>query len=473
MKFPLKIFFLSTAFVITASHVSAQSDSPDASSASSSDGMECPPDSNSGAVLDLWRSEAVKVVLHGNYGVVRNTLKKCFPDKVPACLKDLAQYVDQKTAKPPGNIKAALQQVSSIQKPKDLPEEFWVRDANGDVSDTQVRMPKNILQLAAQKGWPATPYKTRSSGGFEGGGNLFVVVVPGAKRDIALQVEIAPGGNRSDPMPTIPEDGSITGRGRLTMIYVDKNKAQQHIGQFRSAFKSDGQNDVYNWDETPENPKYCMSCHANPFRPISPVGYKALNGEDKPMTPEHKAKVDEINKILAIDHSEWPTIQSDGHDMKTSRDVDEQPIGWAPKDSPTRTQQFIEECSKNLMEEKIYGFAGYSSTVTPDPTQPLNWKKVRTAMACYSCHNGDMRGTLGLQSFSQKEIRFKLLVDRSVPEGMDLNTNERLAIYQCLHKEGEALADTWTKSGAWMTQKECRDTPRSLIPASSPGTSAH
>jgi len=422
----------------------------------------CPEDRYNGASLTGWREKAIALAVDGQFGEAREWVKKCFPAQVPACVQDLYAYVDHKTAPNVGNLQEAIAQAGSFKSPKDLPEEFWVKDANGEVSMTKIRFPKDIIRIAKEKGWPATPYRTRSTGGFEFGGNLFVVVVPGEKRDVALQVELPPGGDHNDPMPELGPNGEVQGRNTLTMIAVDKTHGHNSQAQLRKTFRASGAEDVYNWPETPATG--CMSCHANPFRPISPVGYRTLNGEERFMTPEHKADVDAVNHVLNQDYSTWQGIEKDGHKIHAGRTLDEQPVGWAPPDSPTRKQDYIEKCAENLQSFTYSGFGGNQIEVKPDPNLSVNWKKIRTGMACYSCHNGDMRGTLGVNSFGREEIQFKLLVDRSVPEGMDLNINERLAIYKCLYKEANDVKDSWKTSGAWMKRQVCQDETPLLIP---------
>ena len=79
-------------------------------------------------------------------------------------------------------------------------------------------------------------------------------------------------------------------------------------------------------------------------------------------------------------------------------------------------------------------------------------------MNCYSCHNGKDQGVL-TDRFSDDELRFKILVDRTMPpNGATLNVNERLALYNCLIEERDAVGSKWTEGGEWMRKISCSDT---------------
>jgi hypothetical protein len=203
-----------------------------------------------------------------------------------------------------------------------------------------------------------------------------------------------------------------------------------------------------------------MGCHASPLRPISPVGYINTTGREQPMTPEHQREVDAINEVLAADRVVWGSYTSNGREHHRGPARDLMPLGFAPKNSPTRKEEFLRNCSSGIGPTGYSGFGAYYAELPGINQGNVNWEKVASAMNCTTCHaQGKIRGAL-TERFSRSEIRFKVLVDRSMPEDEDLNMDERLALVACLEAERNdpAVQDEWKKGGRWMKTVSCTDT---------------
>jgi hypothetical protein len=436
------------------------------------------PKENTPAALTAWRADAINKAVNLQYTKVKEDLQECFGDKAPSCMKDLNYYVNEKI-NPMGDnypyysgLEKLYSENVSLKSEKELPEEFLAKDVNGNIKDGIVKFPSDIYEIAKKKNWPITSYKTRDMGGFDPTNNLVIVAIPGPKKDIVMQISIdmdaSPYETILNPIPK-PYSGKETkGHNTLTIISVDKT-VNPPVGQLRALLKT-GYDDVetlYAWqkDTNTFGTKNCIQCHASPFRAISPVGYKFFNGEEKSMGKEQEKTVDEINKILSRSGVSWGSaIASNGQEVRFGPPIDSQPLGWAPADSVTRKQEFIEKCSSERQpvyhKSRVYGH--YKVNVIPNMEAKMDWQKISKAMNCVSCHNGKNRGVLHT-GLSESTINFKVAVSREMPESddpenplhPDLNPDERLALLWCLKKERQAVSEEWRKSGSWLQKTKC------------------
>jgi hypothetical protein len=426
----------------------------------------CPVDGKA-ATLTAWREKQIAKLVGGESDgpdKVLADLKACFFNQVPKCMKGLESYAHEKNTRggyPSGGTDEGSEgafAANILKSEKDLPPEFLAKDASGRVIPGEVKIPENIMEIAKRKGWLTTTYKTRSTGGFDNAPNLFILVIPGERKDIVMQIQLPTGGDNYDPVVTLPAGHAVTGQNTLTTITVDKT-VTPNVGQLQLHNKDyDGNN--YKWSKNVRDGGDCISCHASPLRPISPVGYVNTTGREQPMTRQHQAEVDKINEVLARDRVVWGSYTSEGKEYHRGPPRDSQPLGFAPKDSPTRKEEFLRNCASGIGESTFSGFGAYEAALPAVDTSKIRWNKLAAAMNCTTCHGqGKVRGAL-TSHFSSSEIRFKVLVDRSMPEDEDdLNMDERLALVACLEAEREepSVRDDWQQGGRWMKGVACTD----------------
>jgi len=423
--------------------------------------------------LEKWRSKLIKQVIKKNYKKVQSAITSCFPATPPKCYGDLLYYADLK-ANPDDYPQLEYDQDDededeeeaeedvllnknelTLKSEADLPPEFLARDKAGKVISGEVNIPDNIEEIAKKKNWDTLLYKTRGTGGFNDGGNLFIVAISTPKVDIIIQSSPKPDKNpektANNPLPKPSNPHMSEAQDTLTVITIDKTK-KPPVGQLRKLIKYDGKN--YSWSNTTKI-QDCIGCHASPLRPISPRGYKHVNHEDK-MSPEQSAKTDAINKLLNRSGVSWGTSTGKNNDKKKIRlgpPIDSYPTGWAPKNFKTRTKDFIKKCS--IAKDINYkGFDKYKVKLSQNKPPKINWRRVRNGMKCFKCHNNTKRGILH-EDFSMDENIFKIAIDHSVPPDVDLNDDERLALVSCLKAERSILKKEWRKRGKWMEQSTC------------------
>tara|TARA_B110001454_G_scaffold106457_1_gene100204 strand:- start:43883 stop:45295 length:1413 start_codon:yes stop_codon:yes gene_type:complete len=446
--------------------------------------ITCPTD-KSGKSLTDWRTAAIQKLVTSNasftpFTEVQSDLKECFGEKVPSCMSDLKYYAHYKPNPISSyNVDEIYNKSMELQSENFLPKELTVSNVVGEVIKGYVKIPANFHELAKEKNWLTTSYKTRELGGFDSSNNLFIMVFPSEKRDTVLQLSVAkdanPFASAFDPVIR-PHNGNMTqGFDILTMITVDKTK-NPPVAQLRILQKDPTQENTYFWNPATTNTsgaRACISCHASPFRAISPVGYKFtnhiktdfFNGEEKPMDAEQKAMTDKINEIMNRPGVSWGSTEKDGREIRFGQDIDSQPWGWAPPDSPTRKKEFIEQCASERQAIIGSSRAGghYRVELNPDINAPISWEKISKAMNCVSCHNGKNRGVIH-NEFSPSTVAFKIAITREMPESddpenplpPDLNADERMALVWCLKKERTQVAQAWKESGWWMQRSKCK-----------------
>lgn len=410
--------------------------------------LDCPPGGSrpTGRAIAAWRELAATKILGNEAAEVQTSIRQCFPTRVPKCLEAVDEYSAEAIGLPRFRIPTPL----TISSEADLPTEFLVKDANGNPVPGKVKIPDNIFEIAGGRGWLVSDYKTRGTGGFDTAPNLVIVALkntPTQGKDILLQISPPrDAGHPENGGNPLPDPRKVHGQGTLTVITADRTQ-NPPVGQLR-LMSGDGRS--YTWNNELRS-NGCVECHSVPMRSISPRGYKITNWEN-PMDPTDQANVDAINEIMHLRNFTW------GRDQNGERlgpQEDSHPYGWAPANSPTRTEAFVTDCFDTRESQRYEGFGGYVHNTPKTPGATLrDWVPLRNAMNCASCHNGGTRGTLH-SDFSFDEIVFKVLVDRSMPPEADLTPDERLALVNCIAKEKEQTFAPWQASGAWMKRESC------------------
>ena len=427
------------------------------------------PTSDNGEAITKWRSEAVKAIVSGQYSDVSSKLKQCFGERNVSCLEDLKYYLEARRRGDSSTLYSDPDPYGSrpvegytIQSVEDLPKEFRA-------ATDRVKLPDNLEQVSKSNGWKAVSYKTRSTGGFDTGPNLTLVAIPGNEKDVYLQISPPRKEhvNFFDPKPEIAGDNPSKGQKVLTIITVDKTK-NPPVGQLR--LLTQGPDGNYVWNNK-LRAQQCIECHSSPLRTISPVGYQTtVQGEGK-MNPRDQKTVQEINEMM-VGALSWGAVKtSAGVEVRRGPAMESQPYGWAPQNSSTRSNDYLRSCSQNKKTysyQSITGPGTFTVQSTMSDSMSLDLNKVKNAMNCNYCHNGNVRGTLH-KGFSFDEMTFKILVDRSMPPGEDLNTNERIALLNCLRAEYRDVSSQWDKSGEWMTRMACTGGGGTLGQTSSSG----
>lgn len=409
--------------------------------------IQCP-ETVTSETLTAFRESAISSALNGNYSDVNSSIRNCFPE-VPKCLDPVQKYVNAKSdgyAQYERNLTPVEGvTVSSVDQ---LPPELVTPQKT-------IKLPKDIMSLAKKKGWKAISYKTRSTGGFDNGPNLVLIAIPGPDKDIYLQIS-PPSENdyhRSVNEPYGKNVDPSKGQNTLTMITVNK-QTNPPVGQLHLMEKDI--NDSYRYsNQIRAAGDDCISCHASPLRSISPRGYQVTHGGEKRMKPEDEKMVDEINEMMVVPGLTWGTFQKDGKKMNIGPADDSHPLGWAPPDSRTRKEDFLKTCATS---ETSFNYRSitrdYTVNLNYDRSQALDYQKVASAMSCNQCHSNSVRGSLH-EHFSPAEIQFKIMVDKSMPPGFELNGNERMALYNCIMAERSVLRDDYKKSAEWMKKSDC------------------
>ena len=395
------------------------------------------------------------------YKEVNDIVNSCFPDEKPKCLEDL-EYYSYTKAKPHEYHTARNIYKDSrdrlLTSEKQLPKAF-------QGGEGKVIIPDNIEELAKENGWKTVLYKTKSTGGFDGNANLYIVAIPlgeGANKWEKFAVfQTSPEDdahmeeNRYDPVPKPANGNHTNAAGTLTMISYDGTKfpPEGTITSMTRTYNTDGKV-AYHWSNQ-NRINSCTRCHSGPFRPISPVGHGALHGKEKAMSAEHQRKTDEMNRLLDK-FSSWGKVKYGDRVHRLGPPMESQPYGWAPKNSKTRSDDYIKRCSENRQTLAYYGFNSYNANIVKNPAAQIDTYKIRNAMNCYSCHNNIRHGKLH-ENYSWREIEFKVAIHQNMPIGVDLSNDERLALLSCLKQEFQDVRGEWQKKAEWMLSSQCAD----------------
>lgn len=445
------------------------------------------PSANTEEALTTWRKELSESFLKAEndsdkeaaYRRVNSILKACYPTQRPTCLDDLEYYSYYKSHPQEYYIARQRQPEKSdltINNIDQLPKEIV---GTRDDGSKYIVIPGNVEALAKTKGWKTVQYKTKSTGGFNSPPNLFILAIPLGtppnEWDKSIVLQTSPhrdsDGNQTNPMPK-PGNGDFTNaQTTLTAITIDKTKSPStgwlrimRGGQTRQ-LKVNGKDESrmsYGFDNT-ISWSSCIECHSNPFRAIAPLGTGATHGGEQKATAEHRKQVADINAILG-DTSSWGQVTYNGRKWRLGPEMDSQPTGWAPwkEDDDdfipqTRREDWIKKCAKDRKSKNYWGFGGYTVNLNKNPNATLNYENIAEGMDCYGCHDNDYHGKLH-RGFSWSEIEFRVAIHQNMPEGTNLNDDERLAVLACLRQEREIVRDAWYQSGTWLYGKECEDT---------------
>ena len=454
------VFVIIAGFILSAAHGEA---------------LSCPHDL-SGDSLQDYRQSAIEKVIENSVNEVAQSVRTCFPGGPPRCLEGLKYYVDSEIKRNGFTDDDELNSTDSteqltVNSEKDLPPEFLVKNAYGTVQPGVFKIPDDILNLAKQKGWKAIAYKTRDTGGFDAAPNLLIVAIPSRDKDIFIQISPHPDKDinisKDDPNPK-PAVGTLSlGQNVATIITLDKS---QHppVGQLRKMSGEDGH--LFRWNNHLHS-QGCTGCHTQPLRAISPRGFMNLNGGEKPLSVQDQQTVREINSMMEAEDMSWGSVKVGNELIHRGPKMDAQRYGWAPRNSPTRKDSFLNKCTDDAMPVHFSGFGNYSVDIRKSSNfkAHVDTHKVGAAMNCIECHNGTVRGPLH-EGFNFKEITFKIMVDRSMPPGADLNIDERLALLSCLRKEFNEVRPAWEKKGEWLKTESCDSIQPSPTSIAKPGS---
>ncbi len=434
---------------------------------------QCP--TSASESISAWKDTLFTSVIQGHYQDVRQAFKTCFgsAENVPLCLSDLQYYNDYKSSPKLGKqeVDELYDKALTLRNEDSLPKEFWAKGNDQNRRPGFISIPANLFELSKEKGWKVSTFKTRDRGGFDKSHNLLIIAIPGKDQDIFMQTSIDPD---EDPVEQIydPEirstSGNLTKGSRfMTMITVDKTQ-KPPVGQLRK-LTQDMITGQYKWSNSlAQHDQYgtetCIQCHTTPLRPVSPVGYLAVNGKEKLMSPAHTHEIDGINDMLSMPGVSWGKTMHKGKEFRFGAPIDSQPWGWAPEGSVTRKQEFIENCAakRQAVFHRSRDEEFYQYDSIPKPHAKMDWRKISRSMNCVGCHNGKDRGVLPSE-FQEKAIAFKVVVTREMPHfddpdvpiPPDLNEDERLALLTCLKAEREAVRSDWEKSGWWIKRNNC------------------
>ena len=451
----------------------------------------CP--ASDGSDLTDWRDAAADSYLLNNATPVRTAIEQCFATGIPACvarLNDILHDPRPSTALYPTAVDASL---------INPPEEFAVPG-----QPNSFKVPADFEDLWRAKGWRAPKFKTRGSGGFDSEtSTLYILYVPGSSftpalgydRFIQFSLPTLATDVTADPIPRgeMPTADDYAREARrearlpstFSMILMEKAADGHKARPYFQLFSRDsGGNPVFT-RQSPSSETGCYSCHPNGLRAVSPLGYTTRTGETE-LPVATAASISFINGAMSsYGQIEWRSVvvpETGAITRFVKPELIGPPIGpmrpltvhpSAPGETdryPTRTQEYIvgadgtSGCAfsqRSLSVGDVFGRPGMQHTFTMSANPQVDWKKVKNAMNCAMCHNGQVRGTLNRDTDSSA-VAFKVLVDQTMPLGAHdnqahtdtLSEDERIALYNCLYEEEPVEYRSWLK------EKTCNLNPQ-------------
>lgn len=446
------------------------------------------------AALDSWRNAAASAV-SGNNAQVATSIKTCFPTAVPTCLKRTLTVATQ-------NDLASSSQDARFE---DVPERHPPAELlapGGQAFEYFVRT--DIEAFARSRDWPVVRYKSRHSGGFDSEtASLLMVYVPGDKvtppvnfdRWINFALPADTGAAALDPLPqatvTTPEEfaaGAGTFPRTFTMISLTKPTATEPAELYFQMFRRNGNTGNYT-NSGNSGLGGCISCHPNGMRAISPLGFHVRAGEPQ-LPPDDWRAVQIMNEAMDNAGGKLVSWRSAVVDANGTRKAFMKPEAYWPVVGATkplngfsRTQAFImggtlpdgtvtPGCYKarpTIRITDIFGRPPGQNNIYTLSASPLkDWRKVRNAMSCESCHNNRTRYSLNSLT-DQSTIDYKILTDQSMPpkdhqDPMErgdptlpptdnLSLDERISLANCLQAEMAVERPLLQK---WLTQEVCQ-----------------
>ena len=442
-----------------------------------------------------WRVSAVAALPNGGTTVARN-IKTCFGDSVPSCLKRVYSYGGR------DDIAGANEDASYADAPeRQPPAELFAPTA----TPFQYFIKPDVEAVANANQWPVVRYKSRHSGGFDSEtASLLMVYIPGDKVvppvnfdrwvNFALPADGAPDALTPSPQRPVPTEADFTASPTafprtFTMVSLTRATSTTQAEVYFQMFNRSGNTGVY----TPSGNSGvtgCISCHPNGLRAISPLGFHVRAGEAQ-LPTEAWLATKRMNE--AMDGSaggklvSWRAGKPDAAGVRKPflKPEASWPIVGAirPMNGISRTQAFImggtlpdgtttPGCYKsrptvNVLD--IFGRPPGKNSVYSLSSTPLkNWTKVRTAMACETCHNNRQRYAI-TSTTDAATVDYKILVDQSMPpnahqDPLDfadptaqpfdtLSLDERISLANCLRAE---LALERPLLSKWLTQEVCQ-----------------
>jgi hypothetical protein len=461
----------------------------------------CPASQNS-AELEKWKNDATEV----SQDTVALQIEQCFPNQIPACLERLHSYFA-----PHGVDVGSSTDTSEDFENMLLPKEFLAPGSAFNINGSFILYQgvpgtstyKDFETIAKERGWPTVRYKSRLGGGFDHTPSLLMVRITGASlnppsnydRYVNIPLPADPGEadmKSADvvPVPTtkIQFDYSTEVAGDsadypTTLTMVTLNKATRDGKPSRVLFNKfvRTQGSPFFVSQGPQSLPYCYSCHPNGARAISPLGYhvrgsQVQTGQVKP--EEMWLATQEMNNSMNANNGYRPATWGEVKDSQGKLRKLLDPVAYGPLYGPvhplnrttttdaqgthvvypTRTQNFIvgsdgkSGCAYSQTEIALKDTRapGRDNVYDMDPSLPVDWKKVKNAMTCASCHNNVIHGGLNVAT-NFDHIAFKIVGDQSMPMGLHrdprdfdsatatvqdaLNGNERIALVSCLKAE--------------------------------------
>jgi hypothetical protein len=474
------------------------------------------PDLKSDASVTSWREKFIDSYYGGDNpsGNIQTTLQSCFANRVPACLARAITYLG-----PIGNQMPRLtdDDVAVTSPQRQIPKELL----NSGSDDQKYILNPKLEAIAKKKGWPVVRYKSRHAGGFDRStSSLIMIEVPGKSlkppvdfdRFVNISIPKDKVNDDTEPVPQekIPTPKELK-KGKedyptvMTMVTVQHGSTTSAPKIFFQKFNR--HSDIYFPEDMNNTPGACYSCHSSGMRAISPLGYGVDEGE-RQLPPDLWNMVKKINTDMANAQGNstpnWGSINFRGT-VASAIDPNRYGPVFGPS-SPLTHKVSQDSNGKDVIsyptreKDFIMGTAGKpgcaSSNTTIDVTDifkrgpgskniytfssnpPIDPEKVAAAMDCQMCHNGNFRGVLTGQT-SVDMIRFKILVDKSMPDGAhvnpmdnssptahvkdELNPNERIALANCLVAE---FNSELSNKREWMTEQPCDDNAKAPTPKS-------
>ena len=464
------------------------------------------------ASVQTWRDQAISDYLTGERWDIYSDEERCFPRGTPSCFSRIDNLLREKTPTEAYGSTYPIEQ-------KRLPQLFQNNSADLDafqippnleaiIAGTEVAPP--ISEKVDYTQWRVVKYKSRSTGGFDLGevapGNrstesLMLVYVPGASFDPPLNfdrwINIGLPSDQDEkrfipePQQTLPKWTQYATDGdslpvTFTMLTMQKPSGEQKARiLFQNFSRDDGTSPIYRG--SPSNPAGCISCHANGMRAISPLGYfppgttppvlndgnkwMAVNGAQLggtvPLLPDETTnKVLEMNNLMSsYGIVDWGTVVEADGSKRTYAD----PFTYGDSlgsfhPAKQRDDAFFASCMKKETEYTYYSIRSVETKISMNGVAP-DQNRVKNAMNCAACH-GTVRAPIH-RRFSEQEVRFKILIDRSMPMfAQGLTDSDRLALVNCLIAERDTNDAQWFSTGAG----SCTDlfVPGTQIPISTP-----
>ena len=338
----------------------------------------------------------------------------------------------------------------------------WFKVGNGQYEfKTELEVPCQTEESGfcpnpelAQKGWVIARYKSRHAGGFDRGTpSLLMVYVPPGEPvngqadtthrwlNFALPADTGALEYQATPRAPIPRAHGANDPRTFTMVSLTPgNPGTVHFNMFRRS----GSSNAYTARTDPVGvERGCYKCHPNGLRAIAPWGYN--------VTDHDRSLSAELGGGTRLGQANWDRVKKINDAMeRAGRGAVQWEEGFVPANITKlvgsisdeaydrRTKEYIEACAKRKPVHELYDIfrraPGKGNVYKQDANFDLNWEDVAAAMECAGCHDHDTRGAI-TDRIGQDQIDFKILVDQTMPPGVELDINHRIALVNCLHTE--------------------------------------